>query len=214
VPVLSGLNGGVSDQLRLSFPLGTNGAPVFTANTGFAVTTNLATAPPPSTNGTFMGTATHILTSGEQGVRLTYTPARPLTGGLALQTAQGKPDFPNREQGARECVPASIVNSLQYLDAVFGLQIPEADIRLQTINDAIGWDPTGAPVGDDPLNPAWVQAKQQHMRDRNLPIATELTTNVVLAAAALQAMMPSKSGWRAMRPVWSASPNWAVAATR
>ena len=187
IPILSGLTGGVADHIRLSFPLGTNGAPAFTANTGFTVTTNLITAPPPSTNGTRIGTATQVLASGEQGVRLAYTPATPLLGGLALQTAQAKPEFPNREQRKNECAPAAIVNSLQYLEAVFGLQLPEVDIRLQTIKDAMGWDASGAPVGDDPLNPDWVQGKQQHLRDRNLPIATELTTNVVLAAAALRA---------------------------
>jgi hypothetical protein len=189
VPILSGLSGGVADQVCLNFPLGSNGVPVFTANTGFTVTSNVVAVLPPPTNVTSFGIATHILASGEREVRLAYRPAQPLVGGPVLRTAQAKPSFPNREQRKNECAPAAIVNSLQYLDAVFSLNLPEADISLGAIKGAMGWTPDiGAPVGDDPRNPEWVQGKDQHMRDRNLPIVTEVTTNAVLALAAVRAM--------------------------
>jgi hypothetical protein len=39
---------------------------------------------------------------------------------------------------------------------------------------------------DNVANPTWVQAKKDYMAQNNLPIATEVTTNVFLARAALR----------------------------
>jgi hypothetical protein len=187
-PILSGLSGGVADRVWLNFPLGTNGVPVFTASTGFTVTTNLATTAPLSTNLTFIGNIWHHLASGEQEFRVTYTPAQRVLFGLPLRFAQARPGFPNREQGTNECAPASIVNSLEYLNGGFDLGLPAADISLEAIKQALGWtEDIGAPVGDDLQNAEWVQAKAQHMRDRNLPIVTETTTNASVALDAVAA---------------------------
>jgi len=189
IPILSGLSSGVADLVSLNFPLGTYGTPVFTANTGFTVTTQPAAGPPPSTTATAVGTARHVMSSGQEDQPLTYTPAQPLVGGHVLRTAQAKPGFPNREQRKNECAPAAIVNSLEYLDTVFGLQLPEDAIRVQDLKAAMHWTPAiGAPVGDDVRNPDWVQGKIDYMRERNLPIVTEVTTNAALALAAVRSM--------------------------
>lgn len=190
VPILSGLLGGAADRFWLNFPLDTNGAPVFLATTGVSVTTETATAPPASTTSTVFGIALRVLNSGEQGVRLSYLPALPLVGGQALETAQAEPGFPNREQLLGESVPSAIVNGLFYLDTVFGLNVPQADIGLETIKEATGWTFAGAPVGDDPSKPDWLQAKAQHLSDRNLPMVSRQTTNVAEVLEAVRAMHP------------------------
>jgi hypothetical protein len=185
LPIVSGLNSNVADFHHVNFPLDVYGRPVFTANTGFTITTNTSLMPPISTNSTFMGSTSHVLASGEMNTRLVYTPPQILAGGPSLLTARAPRTFPNREQRKNECAPAAILNSLQYLQAGFGLQFPEKAIRLQTIKDAIGWDASGAPVGDDPQKPEWVEGKKQHMTDNNLPVETELTTSANVAAAAV-----------------------------
>jgi hypothetical protein len=188
VPIESGLTSDGVDKVSLSFPMETDGGPVFTGNTGFSISTNLATTAPLSTNLTFFGTTRQVIGSGEVGIPLTYRPPKRLVGGLALRTAQARPDFPNREQRNNECAPAAILNSLHYLDSVFGLKMGETNINLQSLKDAMRWTPAGAPVGPDPLHPDWTKAKSQLMLDRNLPIVTEVTTNALLALAAVRSM--------------------------
>lgn len=187
VPVFRRFLNRAPDRLCLSFPLGTNGAAVYAANTGFVISTNTLAARPPSTAKTGIGTSKRALASGEREFKISHAAARPIKGGTVLRSAQAASTFPNREQRRNECAPAAILNSLEYLNDLFALDLPPTELRLQTIKDAIGWTTEGAPVGEDFLNAEWVRRKQQSMQDKGLPIVTEVTTNAALALAAVRA---------------------------
>ncbi|HKS36552.1 MAG TPA: hypothetical protein VJW76_05145, partial [Verrucomicrobiae bacterium] len=185
------------------FPLTTNGVPLYFTNYGYRFSTNVVTNAPPTTNGATIRFIRTRQFSGFTNQPLRYYPPVNLIGtnvvfsdylwfsnsvpvtNFGTFSSTAKPVFPNHEQGEKECAPISILNSLEYLNAVFQLGIGTNHLNTNSMKTATLWTTNGAP-GNDPANPTWVQAKKDYMAQHNLPIATEVTTNAFLARAALR----------------------------
>jgi hypothetical protein len=111
-----------------------------------------------------------------------YAPAGPLQGGPALAAAAAKPRFPNQDVGKNECGPGAVSNSLMYLNAVFNLGLNPADITIDKMKTATGFNPRGIPLD-------WEVIKDKYMKDNHLPIQTVTTQSFADAMAALNNML-------------------------
>ncbi len=185
IPVLNRMGADVAQTVHFHFPLGPFGEPVSEVNGGFSLTPDPLGAQPPS-NSTFpVAPFLEKLFTGQKDENLEFGPPSNLVGGTVVRQSTGLASFPNREQGNNECAPGAILNSLNFLNEHFSLFIDPAELSMDKIKAAIGWDPDGAPVGDDPKNAIWVQKKQQYMAAKRFPIVTTVTENPQEAMNAL-----------------------------
>ncbi len=187
IPVLNRFGSNTEQTVYFNFPLGVFGAPVITVNAGHSLTPDPLVVMPPSNQTTPVGLVEEVLFSGEQDEALAWSQPSPLAGGTVVRHSTGLPTFPNPEQGAYECAPAAIVNSLTFLNEHFSLFMDPAEFTMDKIKAAIGWDIAirGAPVGPDLSNATWVTKKDQYMRSMGFPITTTVTADPQVAMNSL-----------------------------
>lgn len=194
MPVTSYNPTGSWQTLRFNIPLTASyGQAKQFADVAYGLTTNMlpvSTNPAPPTLGLAVTNApvapypTRQATGG-QGEPLNYRAPVPLVGGPVVSNATGRPVFPNRPQGTNECAPAAVLNSLEYLNRLYSLNLSTQLLSMATIKEAIGWDSSGAPVGFLWWN-SWVDNKVEYMEEHNIPIETVETTDPRVAMEALR----------------------------
>lgn len=183
VPVISFRGWEKPQTVTVNFKLTESGTPVSNVLAGFSWTTNLMEARPAGSN-VFSVRPREVDTfSGTQGTNLFYRPATDLQGGSVRTWASAKPVFPNQEQGRNECAPAAVANSLQYLNTVFALGMPDRELTVEKMKEATGWNEDGAP--NTLLTGGWAALKAEYMASHSLPIDTEITKDPVKAMQAL-----------------------------
>lgn len=101
-----------------------------------------------------------------------------LTNWVRIAQADAQPGFPNIEQGTNECVPGALVNSLEYLNSYFQLNIAASNLTVAAMKQAVQWTNLGAPAN-------WASLKAQYMASNNIPIVTEVTNNFTNALNAI-----------------------------
>jgi hypothetical protein len=174
VPVLSYRGAGVSQTETFDFVIGQDGVNVSAADIGFSLTTAPVGAAPVTTNfGVGVADRQIAMSSAEGGIPIAYSAATSLIGAAApvLNSAAAGPGYPNQDCGLNECVPASVSNSLQYLNNRFNLGLAPGQISINQMKVATGWNAGGAPLG-------WWNTKAAYMQANNIPVATQATTDI------------------------------------
>ena len=184
VPVLSRMGADVAQTIHFKIPLGVFGIPLVQVNAGQSLTPEPVVTKPPFDIGVSVGLFAEKLFSGLQDQGLEYSTPENLVGGTVVRHTVSLPSFPNREQGRNECVPAAILNSLNFLNQHHSLSIDPAELTMEKMRAAVDWNFDGAPV-DDVNNITWVRNKQRYMAAKEFPITTTVTKDPQQAMNAL-----------------------------
>jgi hypothetical protein len=123
-----------------------------------------------------------ILFSGEEGVQLVLD-APPVMldgGGGAAEDTTGhiNSDFPNQEVGKKECVPAAISNSMQFLNEKHNLKLTEEQMSIDSWKEVVGWRESGTRTG-------WWDAKATHLDSAGYGVTSRTSTDIADAIKAL-----------------------------
>jgi hypothetical protein len=191
-------------RVSVNFRWGTNGV-LITNDIGWSLTTNMLFSPPQTTNFMYVAPLTTRVGTGFKGLPTTWWPATPLTGGGATNVWTAKPSFPNAEQGVNQSVPASVMNSMNYLKTYLGVtNLPRTFINITNMMAATGWEPGGAPQGGFGFD-SWVDKKKAFMQQLNIQIQT-IETNKPIASRVRFGRSRIVTTWRfGWRRTWLAS---------
>ena len=164
-----------SVALAYSFGLGVSrGQTVDSVRYGLAVTPEpLRAAPEPRSQATV--TPTRVTLTCRDGAPPQPARGTRARGGKIVPGTGARHNapktIPNQEAGENECAPASISNSLQWLNRRHDLGMPAADISIDAMKAAVGWGPGGAPAD-------WAARKDAHMQAKGFPVRTTVTRSI------------------------------------
>lgn len=180
MPLPSSAVAGTMETVVFNFDIGSApGQRVTSLNFGASITPALVGEPVRDRNSIVTSFAITI-ERGEPGEPFVLDPAVPLIfppDGALLDGEDGQvtrhrnENFPNQPCGKDECVPAAVSNSMQFLNAKHGLNMPPEKISIAKMKDATGWGPGGAPSG-------WWNIKDQYMKDNGYQIATTTSNDI------------------------------------
>lgn len=146
VPVLSREGPGVAQTATFLFDLGVSeGTDVTTGSVAFDLNTGVLSQMPTGAGAVGIGSGTWAISSGTANRAITYSlPAPALAGGQTIGNKVSHSGFPNQRADNNECVPVALSNSLQWLNAKYGLGLAAGDISVAALKVVVGWQPTGA----------------------------------------------------------------------
>lgn len=167
---LSSIGTGLQKRL-LTFDIGNPGINVPTMGYGYTLTLSPIFSPPPVNQSTTVADLNYRIYSGMNYTTgnlnlITFKVAVPYVGGIVVARGKISDSARNQNCGLNECVPAAISNSLQYLDSVHHLNIPDNEISIDSMKKASGWGPDGAP------RDTWAAMKRAYMEAHGIPITT------------------------------------------
>jgi hypothetical protein len=196
LPILSTEDGGGWQSTSTLFGIGApRGQTINSLSFGATLTPDTGGQPPETLQ--LPVTDEHEAFCGD-GTEPGLKPAGPVVGGKLTDTppvkarGTGKPtpgverpvrNFPNQWQGALECGPASVSNSLHFLNDFFHLGLAADAISIDTMKTATGWkEGEGAPSGYEKKDrgewvfdkaKAWETHKDNYMQKNKLPFSTK-----------------------------------------
>ncbi len=178
IPVARTVPPGTVQKMSYYFDLGvTSGVDVTSLTYDYVLSDVPLQTMPQGSNGAPVTAAKRTVWSGIQNELLTMGPA---TGYGILE---GPPEWVghgirmiNQEQECRECVPASISNSLKFLKQRWNLDVDDGKISKNKIKQVVGQDNSGT-------NPdVWPGRLKDYLDSNGLPIESTLKTQDVLEA--------------------------------
>jgi len=176
IPVQSGHGVGVEQTMHYHFDLGTErGTDVTSVNYDYAFTSYILDTMPSGSIPASVGDDYVELWAGSEGKMPDLAAAKPLVGGEVSSSKHAIEDFPNQQCGKKECAPAAVSNSLQYLNKKYNLKMKNADISIAKMKEAVGFVAgSGSPLD------TWWELKKKYMEDnsKNYPITTRQTTDI------------------------------------
>ena len=158
-----------------SFGLGTApGDTVASVRYGLAVTAEpLGAAPQASSRAAV--TQTRVTLRCRDGAPPEPAPGTRARGGRIVPGSRARHNapktIPNQEAGRNECAPVGASNSLQWLNRRYDLGMPDADIGIEALKTAMGWEAQGAPAD-------WAARKDAYMQAKGFPVRTTYTRSV------------------------------------
>jgi hypothetical protein len=88
--------------------------------------------------------------------------------------------FPNQDCDTMHCSPASVSNSLQWLNSKYGLKMPADKITIDALAKVFGTTKNGTPL-------PWWDKKEKYLKDEKLPVYQVVTTSIEEALKAIKA---------------------------
>jgi len=177
VPVMSGDGVGKRQTVRFDFDLGVpSGTNVSNLQYRYSLTSGtLPGAPPGKPVWAGVGDVIVKMNSGIKGATMPQPGMAPLLIGTdSLWIAVARVLFPNQEcPNVGECVPTAVSNSLKYLNTAFGLGMTDAQMSIDTMKTATGYDPSPPPG----CYSNWPDTKNAYMGANGYPINTTTTNN-------------------------------------
>jgi hypothetical protein len=164
-----------SVSFAYSFGLGvTRGDTVKTLRYGLAVTPEpLGTAPDSRSQAAV--TQTRVTLTCRDGAPPELATGTRARGGKIVPGSRARHNapktIPNQEAGTNECAPVGVSNSLQWLNGRYDLGLADADISIDAMKAAVGWQAEGAPAD-------WAARKDAHMQASGFPVTTRYTRSI------------------------------------
>jgi hypothetical protein len=175
IPVLSGRGISTLQTMTYYFNLRTpRGTHANSVNYDYAFSSNILTSMPSGSTAAPVGDGYIELWSGIQGSLMPdLGKAAPLVGGQVNSNQKhAHKDFPNQECQERECVPAAISNSLQFLNQKYDLGMKTDKISIDEMKKVVDWN-NGASAD-------WGDKKKQYMdnHQKDYPITTRIIKDI------------------------------------
>jgi hypothetical protein len=184
IPVLSGRGVGVEQTMTYYFDLGTErGTDITSLNYDYAFTSDILGTMPGGSIAASVGDDYVALWAGSGGQMPDLAVAEPLVGGEVVDSSpHAHKNFPNQQCGERECAPAAVSNSLQFLNAKHNLGMKADGISINEMKKAVGF----VAGWGSPLD-TWWELKKKYMEDKKYPITTRKITDMSKLAAEIDA---------------------------
>ena len=185
VPVLSIEGAGLEQTMTYCFDLGTErGTDVDVLTYDYAFTLEVLDTMP---GGVFTAAVVDGYVAMWPGI-IEAPPILPLAeliaGGTATSTTKyAHKNFPNQDCGEKECCPAAVSNSLQFLSKKCNLGVQDDKLSISEMKKATKWGENGCRIDHDDNRPAgernaWWEDKKKYMEDNNYLVTTRKITDL------------------------------------